>query len=130
MNREQIAREVERLGPWFHNMDLGGVMTAPAHSLGDYPRTQFSRFEHVVPKDISGKSVLDIGCNGGFYSIEMKRRGASRVVGIDSSDVYLAQAAFAARVMNVDIELLKMDVYEVASLSEKFDIVHFMGVLY
>jgi tRNA (mo5U34)-methyltransferase len=35
----------------------------------------------VLPTDMSGKSVLDIGCNGGFYSIEMKRRGAARVPG-------------------------------------------------
>jgi tRNA (mo5U34)-methyltransferase len=41
--------------------------------------------------------VLDIGCNGGFYSIEMKRRGAARVVGIDSDDDYLARPASRPR---------------------------------
>ena len=42
--------------------------------------------------------MLDIGCNGGFYSIEMKKRGAERVLGIDFDDDYLAQARFAAEV--------------------------------
>ena len=26
-----IARRVRELGPWFHNLDLGGVRTAPDH---------------------------------------------------------------------------------------------------
>ncbi len=130
MNREQIAREVEKLGPWFHNMDLGGVQTAPTHFLGDYPRMKFARFEHAIPKDLRGKTVLDIGCNAGFYSIEMKRRGAERVVGIDSSETYLEQARFVSRVTGLDVELRNLDVYDVARLGEKFDLVLFMGVLY
>lgn len=130
MNRERIVQEVERLGPWFHNIDLGGVSTAPSHFLGDYPRQKFSRFQHAIPKDLRGSTVLDIGCNGGFYSIEMKRRGADRVVGIDFDDVCLAQARFASDVTGVEIELRRMSVYEVKDLREKFDIVLFMGVLY
>ena len=50
----------------------------------------------------SGQSVLDIGCNGGFYSIEMKRRGAERVLGIDFDAGYLAQARFAAEVAELN----------------------------
>ena len=49
--------------------------------------------------------MLDIGCNAGFYAIEMKRRGAERVVGIDTDEQYLAQARFAAEVAGVEIEL-------------------------
>ena len=45
--------------------------------------------------------MLDIGCNAGFYSLEMKRRGAARVVGIDSDPGYLAQARFAAEIRGV-----------------------------
>ncbi len=130
ISRDLIARKVEQLGPWFHNMDLGGVQTAPDHFLGDYPRTKFARFAHAIPADLRGKTVLDIGCNGGFYSIEMKRRGADRVLGIDTDEHYLAQARFAARVLGVDIELRRMSVYDVAQLHEKFDLVLFLGVLY
>ena len=82
----QIRQQVEALGPWFHNIDLGGVQTAPDHFLGDYPHVKWRRFAHAIPADLTGKTVLDIGCNAGFYSIEMKRRGAARVVGIDFDD--------------------------------------------
>jgi tRNA (mo5U34)-methyltransferase len=98
MDRDEIRRRAEALGPWFHNLDLHGVRTAPDHFLGDYPLVKFRSFAHAIPADLSGKSVLDIGCNGGFYSIEMARRGAARVLGIDSDEDYLAQARFAAEV--------------------------------
>ena len=130
MNPEQIRARVAELGDWFHNMDLKGVRTAPNHFLYDYPANKFARFEHAVPADLTGKSVLDIGCNAGFYSIEMKQRGAARVVGIDFDERYLEQARFAAEVKGQDIEFRKLSVYDLAALKERFDLVIFMGVLY
>jgi tRNA (mo5U34)-methyltransferase len=127
---EEVRRRAESLGDWFHNLDLGGVKTAPNHFLHDYPTTKFQGFAHVIPEDLTGKSVLDIGCNGGFYSLEMKRRGAARVLGVDSDERYLAQARFAAEATGMDIEFCCLDVYDVAALGERFDLVIFMGVLY
>jgi tRNA (mo5U34)-methyltransferase len=126
----QIERRVAELGEWFHNIDLNGVRTAPNHFLGDYPMLKWRRFEQAIPADLTGKSVLDIGCNAGFYSVEMWRRGAARVLGIDSHPRYLAQARFVAEVLGAPIEFRQMSVYEVGELRERFDIVLFMGVLY
>jgi tRNA (mo5U34)-methyltransferase len=127
---DAIQQRVLELGQWFHNLDLAGVRTAPDHFLGDYPAMKWKRFAHAVPADLSGKTVLDVGCNAGFYSLEMKRRGAARVVGIDSEEMYLDQARFAAEVSGFDIEFRNLSVYDVAKLGEKFDVVIFMGVLY
>ncbi|HEX6716005.1 MAG TPA: TIGR04290 family methyltransferase [Pyrinomonadaceae bacterium] len=127
---EYIRRRVSELGEWFHNLDLRGVKTAPDHFLGDYPEVKWQRFATAIPEDLSNKSVLDIGCNAGFYSIEMKKRGAERVVGIDSDEKYLDQACFAAEVSGTEIEFRKLSVYRVGELQEKFDLVLFMGVLY
>lgn len=125
-----LANRIQALGPWFHNLRLDGIETAPDHPLGDYPRFKWEGFRHVIPDDLTGRSVLDIGCNAGFYAIEMARRGAARVVAIDSDPRYLAQAALAAEVAGVDIDLRQMSVYHVAELGERFDFVIFMGVLY
>ena len=130
MTEADIRARVEELGPWFHNINLNGVQTAPHHFLGDYPSFKFRNFAHAIPADLSGKSVLDIGCNGGFYSIEMKRRGAARVVGLDSDEDYLRQARFAAEVTGHQIEFRNLSVYDVKELGEQFDVVIFMGVLY
>ncbi|HVY59603.1 MAG TPA: TIGR04290 family methyltransferase [Xanthobacteraceae bacterium] len=128
--QDKIRAAVDALGPWFHNLHLGGVETAPTHFLGDYPAVKWRRFSSAIPADLRGRSVLDIGCNAGFYSIEMKRRGASRVLGIDFDEEYLAQARFAAEVSGFDIEFRRLSVYDVGALGERFDIVLFMGVLY
>jgi tRNA (mo5U34)-methyltransferase len=130
LSPERIRERVIELGDWFHNLNLGGVQTAPDHFLGDYPAVKWQRFADAIPQDLSGRSVLDVGCNGGFYSIEMKRRGAARVVGVDSDARYLAQARFAAEIQGADIEFREMSVYELPSLGETFDVVLFMGVLY
>src|SRR5688572_29238587 len=116
LSKTEIETKVRALGQWFHNIDLKGVKTAPDHFLGDYPSVKWKSFQHAIPADLTGKSVLDIGCNGGFYSIEMKKRGAARVLGIDSDEEYLAQARFAASVYDMDIEFRKMNVYEVPQL--------------
>jgi tRNA (mo5U34)-methyltransferase len=129
-SHDDIREQVKALGPWFHNLNLGGVQTAPEHFLGDYPAVKWRRFAQAIAPDLAGRSVLDIGCNGGFYSIEMKRRGASRVLGIDSELEYIAQARFAAEYSGLEIEFRQLSVYDVGTLKERFDIVLFMGVLY
>ncbi len=42
---------------------------------------------------LKGLSVLDLGCNEGFFCGEALRQGAARVVGIDANQGFLARAA-------------------------------------
>jgi tRNA (mo5U34)-methyltransferase len=130
----QVARrldaEIAALAPWFHNLRLAGRETAPEHFLGDHPAEKWRTFRHLVPEDLAGLSVLDIGCNAGFFALEMKRRGAAEVVAVDSDPRYLAQAELASRVTGLPIELRELSVYDVARLGRRFDLVLFMGVLY
>ncbi len=127
---EQIRTRIRSLGRWFHNLNLRGVQTAPDHFLGDYPANKWRSFADAIPASLAGKTVLDIGCNAGFYSIEMKRRGAERVLGIDFDPEYLAQARLAAEICEVEIEFQQTSVYDVGKLGERFDVVLFMGVFY
>jgi tRNA (mo5U34)-methyltransferase len=127
---DMIHEKIARLGPWFHNLRIKGIETAPDHFLGDYPQFKWEGFSRVLPEDLQGASVLDVGCNAGFYALEMKRRNAGRVLGIDSDPHFLNQARFAAEQSGLDIELRQMSVYEVGKLGERFDLVIFMGVFY
>ncbi|HZQ19536.1 MAG TPA: TIGR04290 family methyltransferase [Terriglobales bacterium] len=126
----ELAQRISELGEWFHNLNLNGVPTAPHHFLGDFPNIKWRQIAGAIPEDLSGATVLDVGCNGGFYSIEMKKRGAKRVLGIDVDDRYLNQARFAAQTLGFDIELQKCSVYATDQLPGKFDFVLFMGVFY
>lgn len=44
---------------------------------------KISNLGRVIPADLKGRSVLDIGCSKGFFSFFAASRGADRVVGID-----------------------------------------------
>ncbi len=125
-----LMRRISEMGDWFHNIDLHGVPTAPGHFLGDFPRVKWKPIAPCIPEDLTGASVLDIGCNAGFYSVELKRRGAERVLGVDVDDRYLNQARFVAEVLELDIEFKKCSVYEVDQIPGQFDYVLFMGVFY
>jgi len=46
---------------------------------------------------IRGKTVIDFGCGVGAEAVEMAKRGARRVIGIDNVDYYLRRAAELAR---------------------------------
>ena len=129
MTTDQIRQRVVELGPWFHDLDLRGVRTAPDHPLGNFLIDLWSQVEPAFPADMTGLTVLDIGCNGGFYSQQLHARGA-QVTAVDHDSDYLAQAKFAAEVLGADIEFHHMDVYDVDQLGRQFDYVLFMGVLY
>ena len=52
------------------------------------------------------------------------------MLGIDHDERYLAQARFAAEVLNLDISFKQMSVYDLPRLRERFDVVLFLGVFY
>jgi tRNA (mo5U34)-methyltransferase len=125
----ELASRVRALGPWFHDLDLHGVRTAPDHPLGDFLGELWKVVEPAFPADMRGVTVLDIGCNAGFYSLQLHQRGA-RVTGIDHDARYLEQARFAADVLGADIDYRHADIYEVDRLGGRFDYVLCLGVLY
>ena len=127
---DEVKSRVAALDPWFHNLDLRGVQTAPNHFLGDFPAYKWQKLAASLPEDLQGASVLDIGCNAGFYSIALKQRNAGQVLGIDLEDRCLQQARLAAEVLKLDIDFKKLCLYDVDQLPGQFDIVLFMGVFY
>jgi len=129
VSRAAIRERVEELGPWFHDLDLGGVRTAPDHPLGGFLDDLWTTVRSYFPEDMGGRSVLDIGCNAGFYTFQLCRRGAE-VTGIDHDGRYLAQARLASELLGLDAEFREMEAYDVQQLGRTFDYVLFMGVLY
>jgi len=129
LRTDELQRGIEDLGPWFHDLELEGVRTAPDHPLGSFLDDLWLSIEPALPSEMDGQTVLDVGCNAGFYSLKLAARGA-RVTGIDTDARYLAQARFAASVLDVDLKLHRMDVYDIDLLGRSFDYVLFMGVLY
>lgn len=128
----KLAAKIESLRPWFHNLHLpNGVQTAPDHYFGDFPKFKWDDIKKSIPRNLEGWTALDIGCNAGFYSFELAKRGAT-VLGIDLDPHYLRQARWAAKEMGLadKVTFKQMQVYDLAKLKRNFDLVIFMGVFY
>ncbi len=129
---QRTREEVRRLGPWFHNLHLpGGIQTCQDHVLGDFPSFKWRALAPHLPAELEGWTVLDIGCNAGFYSFELAKRGA-RVTGIDVDDHYLAQARWAAGRLGLAdrVTFRRAQVYALSRDTRRWDLVIFMGVFY
>jgi tRNA (mo5U34)-methyltransferase len=93
-----------------------------------------------IPDDLRGKTVLDIGAWDGFFSFEFERRGAKRVLAVDSfawdhrpqgfprglECFLLAREFFNSRVEYRRLDVLELDPRVIGT----FDLVFCAGVLY
>lgn len=131
MDPETRRAEVEKIH-WFHRIDLGAGVVTPG--VDDTPA---KLAELGMPGDLRGKTVLDVGAWDGFFSFEAERRGASRVVAVDSycwsgegwgtkAGFELARKALGSRVEDRHMEVLDLSPEDPG----RFDLVLFLGVLY
>lgn len=131
MTPHELKARTEQIR-WFHTIDLGnGVVT---RGVDNTPR---KLAEIRMPNDLSGQSVLDIGAWDGFFSFEAERRGATRVLAVDSycwsgagwgtqAGFNLAREVFHSRVEDRRMEVLELSPDAIGT----FDLVLFLGVLY
>ena len=114
---------------WYHRIYLGnGVYTTEAGQ--HHHEVVWERFENALPASFAGLSVLDVGTNAGYFALQAKLRGARRVVGTEALQCFLDQAEQIRKIWGVDIDYRRMDVHDIASLNESFDLVVFAGILY
>ena len=90
---EAAQDELDSLGWWYQHFELpNGLWTGDGCEPGYLPQRRWEVIEPFLPKDLTGKTVLDLGGNSGYFSIQMKLRGAVRCVLVDPYPVFLRQA--------------------------------------
>lgn len=134
-----LAREVERLGPWRVPFELaGGLVTMPESIERDVTESRIlyrrelivDTVRELLGDELRQMSFLDIGCNSGYFSLELAARGAGRVDGIDLRPENIEQARFLAAhygLDNVSFEVVDVDAM---SGDRRWDVVLNLGVLY
>ena len=131
MNVDELKIQVAKIA-WYHTIDLGhGVITPGVDDSGDRVRRL------AIPSDLRGKTVLDVGAWDGIFSFEAERRGADRVLAVDSyawsgkswgtkDGFELARRALGSRVEDLTLDVLDLAPERVG----RFDLVLLLGVLY
>jgi tRNA (mo5U34)-methyltransferase len=124
--------ELDSLGWWYQHFELpNGLSTGDGREPGYLPQKRWEFMAPFLPPDLTGKTVLDLGGNAGYFSIQMKLRGAARCVLVDSYEEFLRQADFAMRQFQVHVELVGEDVQTYClTTDERFDYVLLLGLLY
>ena len=137
-SRSDIENSVSELGaeqPWNHAIELphGVWTTEKKQSSHGKNLVKWERIKPLIDEiGLEGKRVLDIGCNEGYFSIQMHKAGAKSGLGFDISDLRLKKAHFVAEVLNIgDIEYKQIDIYDGSLLKEdRFDFALCMGFLH
>jgi 2-polyprenyl-3-methyl-5-hydroxy-6-metoxy-1,4-benzoquinol methylase len=82
----------------------------------------------IIFKNISGKSILDVGCNCGFFLCEAFRSGASTVVGIDNDIVSVNHCKEIIHILNVDATVYHVNAEEYKP--DKYDVILLLNILH
>lgn len=130
-----IKKRIDKLGPWYQNIDLGGVRTM---HRGPSTIELWNQLLNVLPESLEGLRILDLGCNAGHFSYQAAVRGAS-VIGINvegKGQRWRKQAEFVKNYFEeqhgkLDITYIWKDILDVDFDSlGRFDYVFALAVLY
>lgn len=87
-----------REAPRFHAI-YTHAKSAPLNALDRFfRRDMYERYLFTLDRaePVKGRTFLDVGCGSGVYSVELARRGAAKVVGLDIAGRMLTMCVTAA----------------------------------
>ena len=138
-SKEEIKKYLEQNNTWYHAMNINGIQTKNTRTSSQYQMW----ISQVIPDDLTGKNILDVGCTDGFYSFLCEQRNANRMLAIDYEgfDKHKKMPESAKKInpnnfelykklLDSKVEYRKLDVYNIDLIKETFDFVLFFGVYY
>lgn len=86
---------------------------------------------HAALEDLTGRRVLDVGCGSGYHCWRMLGAGATEVIGIDPTPLFVVQFWALQKYLQQDgAWVLPVGIEQVPAKLAAFDTVFSMGVLY
>jgi len=126
-DKEQLITEVSRHA-WYQSIDLGEGVITPGET-GDATADKMAMLD--LPADMSGLSVLDVGCNEGYCAFEAERRAAAPVLALDKSREAAAKFAVVQRALSSRVEFRRINVLDLEpGVDGRFDVVFFLAVFH
>ena len=136
--KEEIQNKVEELKSlgneeWNHLFEfphniktISKINNSPGFNTNKWHRLK-TIIEKLSPE---GKTMLDVGCSDGYFSIMSAKKGLASVYGIDPDSTRIERANFAKEVYELsNVEFEVFDLYELDE-SKKFDIVLGLGLVH
>jgi tRNA (mo5U34)-methyltransferase len=139
MEKKILEAKVASFARWHYAFDLGGISTFRPGQTKVNRHLQrkklfFDPLVQMLGGSLRGKTVLDLGCNAGFWSLLAIEAGCDKVVGIEGRSMHVEQANLVFEVKGVPrsrYEFLEADVFSMDwKALGQFDIVLCLGLLY
>ena len=128
-SREEVLAAVNTVPNWWHCIELHFGVTTPGQ-VDHRDRVEAFR----LPSDLTGKTVLDVGCLNGFWSFEAEKRKAQHVLAIDNwgGELYREKGFRTAHaLLGSRVEFQWVDLFDLTPEKHgRFDLVMCFGVLY
>jgi len=83
----------------------------------------------MIPANLNGKKVLDLGCNEGFYCFECEKKGAF-VVGIEKNKIWHELAIEHKKQLSSSAIFINSDWNEISNIPYTFDLVLFLAAFH
>jgi len=138
-SKEEIKKHLEQNNTWYHTMNINGIQTKNTRTSSQYQMW----ISQVIPDDLTGKNILDVGCADGFYSFLCEQRNANRILAIDyegfdiqkkmsesEKEININNFELHKKFLDSKVEYRNLDVYDIDLINETFDFVLFFGVYY
>ena len=97
-----------------------------------FRKDMYERYQFTIAncEPIEGRTFLDVGCGNGLYSLELARRGARKVVGLDIAEVMIGLCKQASVNQNLDdrCTFIQTDLLEWDNSGMKFDVSFGIGL--
>ena len=126
--KQDIKINIEKIKNtgWYHRMKFGDFITTPYHESDQEWK------ENILPKDFSGKSILDIGCADGFYSFMAEDRNAESILMVDTdNDTFKSPSRdIAFEYYDTKVKFKPLNIYALNTLNQTFDIIFFFGLFH
>ena len=91
---------------------------------------KWDRLAHAIDS-LRGRRVLDVGCGSGYHCWRMKGVGATEVIGIDPTPLFVLQFKAIQRYLSIDsVHVLPLALEQLPPKLKAFDTTFSMGVLY
>jgi len=139
MTDQQIREQIEALGPWFYEFDLGGGRRTPSSLPAEVQPIHETRLGMVMGAvkahfgaRLAQIRAIDVGCHEGYYSVALAREGVKSVLGVDVRETNLARARFVGQALglaNVEWRQGNCEDLRVEDTGE-FELCLFLGLLY
>lgn len=131
---KNLLKRINAISNWWHTIRISSNVQTP----GIYDQKMWKNILSIIPKDLTDKTVLDIGTADGGFSFECEKRNAKKITSIDKFTVVGStqfhhidsRIKLLMEIFDSKIILKKMDVDDLEKLNEKFDLILFLGVYY